>query len=266
YQSLVRNFDLQENLFQYTSHFYKFLKARHESTISHRCQNTYAGYRAERAETLEQTFTRLSDLDTMSLDDLYNHLKKKTEKKISIQGSDVVGFDKSKVECFNCHKMGHFARECRAPKNQERGMRDTYRQESKAKEQTPKALMAIDRELETIKQEKEVVDGKLAGLLSASKDLDNLIESQRPDKSKEGLGYTVVPPLVAQLYLSPKKDLSWTGLLECVDDTVTDNSRPSPTIASSLEEDQNRNPSASENVASPITPKQFVKFIKASDS
>nr|GFC86725.1 hypothetical protein [Tanacetum cinerariifolium] len=38
---------------------------------------------------------------------------------------------------------------------------------------------------------------KLAGLLSASKDLDNLIESQRLDKSKEGLGYTVVPPPTA---------------------------------------------------------------------
>nr|GFB13182.1 hypothetical protein [Tanacetum cinerariifolium] len=41
---------------------------------------------------------------------------KKTGKKIRIQGSDVVGFDKSKVECFNCHKMGHFIRECRAPR------------------------------------------------------------------------------------------------------------------------------------------------------
>nr|GFA40798.1 hypothetical protein [Tanacetum cinerariifolium] len=50
---------------------------------------------------------------------------KKTGKKISIQGLDVAGFDKSKVECFNCHKMGHFERECRAPKNQERGRRDT---------------------------------------------------------------------------------------------------------------------------------------------
>nr|GEV70238.1 putative ribonuclease H-like domain-containing protein [Tanacetum cinerariifolium] len=85
-----------------------------------------------------------SDLDTMSLDDLYNHLKKKTGKKITIQGTDVARFDKSKVECFNCHKMGHFTRECRAPRSQDRGRRDNYRQWSKVEEQAPKALMAID--------------------------------------------------------------------------------------------------------------------------
>nr|GFB24268.1 hypothetical protein [Tanacetum cinerariifolium] len=72
------------------------------------------------------------------------YIASQSGKKISIQGSDVAGFDKSKVEGFNCHKKGHFVRECRAPRNQDRGRRDTYRQGSKAEEQTPKALMAID--------------------------------------------------------------------------------------------------------------------------
>nr|GEX47517.1 reverse transcriptase domain-containing protein [Tanacetum cinerariifolium] len=311
----------------------------------------------------------------------------RTGKNISIQGSDVAGFDKSKVECFNCHKMCHFERECRAPRSQDRGRRDNFRQGSKAEEHALKALMAIyevgwdwsymannkedhalvadevapteftlmantsteskvfdnslcskdykknndspnskiiglteklfdaknliyhyklglaqaesrlveykervvkyyekiktlefrtesnnecikilKKKLETLKQEKEWVDGKLAGLLTASKDLDNLIESQRSDLNKERLGYNDVPPPPAQLYSSPKKDLSWTGLPEFKDDTVTDYSRPEPTVKSSPDDAKKRNPSVSETVASPITPKPFIKFVKPKDS
>nr|GEZ37504.1 ribonuclease H-like domain-containing protein [Tanacetum cinerariifolium] len=105
---------------------------------------------------------------------------KKTWKKISIKGSDVAGFDKSK----------------------DRGRRYNYRQGCKAEEQAPKALM----------------------------------------------------------------DLSWTGLPECANGIVTDYSRPSPTVESTSGDDKNINPSVSKTVASPITPKPFIKFVKPKDS
>ncbi|GJV86550.1 hypothetical protein Tco_1530488 [Tanacetum coccineum] len=67
---------------------------------------------------------------------------------------------------------------------------------------------------------------------------DNKIENLRNElkesvKDKTGLGlneYTVVPPPPAQVYSPPKNDLSWTGLPEFVDDTVTNYSSPTPSI------------------------------------
>nr|GEX55935.1 hypothetical protein [Tanacetum cinerariifolium] len=41
---------------------------------------------------------------------------KKTGKKVGANGSETIGFDKTKVECYNYQKRGHFARECRAPR------------------------------------------------------------------------------------------------------------------------------------------------------
>nr|GEW63355.1 hypothetical protein [Tanacetum cinerariifolium] len=122
-------------------------------------------------------------------------------------------------------------------------------------------------ELELIKKEKEGLDGKLAGFQTASKDLDSLLESQRLDKNKEGLGYSDVLPPPAQLYSPPKKDLSWTGLPEFADDTVTDYSRPSPAIKSTSGDVQNRNTYDTKTKASPstISPKPLIKFVKVVD-
>ncbi|GJV15572.1 putative ribonuclease H-like domain-containing protein [Tanacetum coccineum] len=44
---------------------------------------------------------------------------KNTRRKFSVNGTETIWFDKSKVECYNCYKRGHFARECRALSEQE---------------------------------------------------------------------------------------------------------------------------------------------------
>ncbi|GJS50394.1 ribonuclease H-like domain-containing protein [Tanacetum coccineum] len=70
----------------------------------------------------------------------------RTGKKITINGSDTAGYDKSKVECFNYHKIGHFARECRSPRNQESRPRnqDNSRKTVNVEDTSPKAMVAID--------------------------------------------------------------------------------------------------------------------------
>ncbi|GKB06302.1 ribonuclease H-like domain-containing protein [Tanacetum coccineum] len=91
----------------------------------------------------------------------------------------------------------------------------------------------LRNELEEVKKEKERIDFKIENFDNASKDLDNLLRNKRLDKDKNGLGfneYSVVPPPPTQVYSPPKNDLSWTGLPEFVDDTVTDYSRPTPSI------------------------------------
>nr|GEW84078.1 uncharacterized mitochondrial protein AtMg00810-like [Tanacetum cinerariifolium] len=49
---------------------------------------------------------------------------KRTGRKLQFDTKDPFGFDKTKVECFNCHKMGHFARDCEAKGNQHSRRRD----------------------------------------------------------------------------------------------------------------------------------------------
>ncbi|GJW74393.1 putative ribonuclease H-like domain-containing protein [Tanacetum coccineum] len=68
---------------------------------------------------------------------------KNTGRKLTVNGNETIGFDKSKVECYNCHKRGHFSRKCRAPRNQD-NRKEVSRRSVPVETSTSIALMSCD--------------------------------------------------------------------------------------------------------------------------
>nr|GEU80346.1 ribonuclease H-like domain-containing protein [Tanacetum cinerariifolium] len=69
---------------------------------------------------------------------------KNTGRKFSMNGNDTIGFNKSKVECYNFHKRGHFAKECRAPQNQGNKNRESTRRTVPVETPASSALVSCD--------------------------------------------------------------------------------------------------------------------------
>nr|GEW01345.1 ribonuclease H-like domain-containing protein [Tanacetum cinerariifolium] len=351
-----------------------------KKTKKNQLKQQYGNFKAERTETLEQTFNRLqaivshlefmdveikqddlnqkfltslapewlmytivwrnkSDLDTMSLDDLYNHLKvykpkvkKKSEsnsqnmafissaknssgkKEVNttsiptasthvspasadvatasisldtvcthiasqsngsqIKYEDINQIDKDDIEEMDI-KWNMALLKCREPMSQDMGRRENFKQGSKVEESAPKALMAIDGvgwDWSYMANEEEnhalVADEEppteftlMAKSSSENEEVRDVIRTRRVKD-------TVLFPPPAQVYFPPKKDMSWTELSEFADDTITDYSRPSPSIKSNSNDLQSSNSSVFENgeSSSSILSKPVITFMKAADS
>ncbi|GKE61323.1 putative ribonuclease H-like domain-containing protein [Tanacetum coccineum] len=155
------------------------------------------------------------------------------------------GFDKSKVECYNCYKRGHFARECRALRNQDYKNKESTRRIVLVETSTSTALVLCDG----------LGGYDLNKFENASKSLNKLIESQIVDNCKKGLGYNAVPPPYTGNFMPPTPDLSFTGLDEFVNKPVVENKKSddSPIIEDWVSD------SEEENVSQTKTEKKMVK-------
>ncbi|GKB02361.1 retrovirus-related pol polyprotein from transposon TNT 1-94 [Tanacetum coccineum] len=69
---------------------------------------------------------------------------KNTGRKLFVNDTETTGFDKSKVECYNCYKRGHFAREYKAQRNQENKNRENTRRVVLVETTTSNALVSCD--------------------------------------------------------------------------------------------------------------------------
>ncbi|GJU08815.1 putative reverse transcriptase, RNA-dependent DNA polymerase [Tanacetum coccineum] len=128
----------------------------------------------------------------------------KTGRKINANGSKTIGFNKSKVECYNYHKKGHFARECRAPR--ENRNREPVRRNVTVETTETKALVAQDGLGYDWSDQAEEgpTNFALMGLYSLQA-FKALIEIQVSDKFKTGVGFD------SQVFDSQENDRSKEG-------------------------------------------------------
>nr|GEW33448.1 copia protein [Tanacetum cinerariifolium] len=98
----------------------------------------------------------------------------RTGKNLGANGTTAIGFDMFKVECYNCHRRGHFARECRSPRDN--GNKDTPRRTIPVEASTFNALVS------QCSSSSLGFDNE-----TSSKNLSKLLESQITNKT--GLGY-----------------------------------------------------------------------------
>ncbi|GKC75244.1 ribonuclease H-like domain-containing protein [Tanacetum coccineum] len=122
FQKLINQLEIHEN----TSSTNKAVNTAHEvSTASSHGQASSSTY----ADDVAMLAIRV------------NRFLKKTGRNLNFNGKETVGFDKTKVECYNCHRRGHFARECRALRNQGNRNGDGPRRNAPVDTSTTSALV-----------------------------------------------------------------------------------------------------------------------------
>nr|GEV15343.1 putative ribonuclease H-like domain-containing protein [Tanacetum cinerariifolium] len=132
----------------------------------------------------------------------------KTGINLSAKGPTSMSFDMSKVKCYNCHRKGHFARECRSPKDSRRHGAAEPQRRTAEEEPANYALMAFsslsscaDNDVFTC----AMFD--CDDYLSSESDYESWPPGSLYDRFLPSDRYHVVPPPYIGTFMPPKPDL-----------------------------------------------------------
>nr|GEV63331.1 hypothetical protein [Tanacetum cinerariifolium] len=143
----------------------------------------------------------------------------KAGRNLGANGPTSMGFDMSKVECYNCHMKGHFARECTSPKDSRRNSAaEPQRRTVPVKTSTLNALVSqcdsVGSYDWSYQAEEEPANYALMDFSSFSSSSDNeaIIHRFQPNDV-----YHVIPPPDTRTFMPPKPDLVFNTALTTVE-------------------------------------------------
>nr|GEU66505.1 putative reverse transcriptase, RNA-dependent DNA polymerase [Tanacetum cinerariifolium] len=166
---------------------------------------------------------------------------KNTERKLDMTNKERIRFDKSKVECFNYHKRGHFARECMAFRSQDNGNTEPIRRTVPVKETTSNAIVTqcdgldydwsdqVEEEcVKDLKEQNEQLVKDLRTTRISVVSFKTGLESEKLD------WYNAVPPPYTGNFMPPKPNLVYPSLDDFinVNESVSESVVKKPTVES----------------------------------
>nr|GEX12350.1 retrovirus-related Pol polyprotein from transposon TNT 1-94 [Tanacetum cinerariifolium] len=111
-----------------------------------------------------------------------DQFKQKYQWNLNLTGNDSVAFDKNKVECYNCHKRRHFARECQAQGGQD-NMRGYDWSDQAEEGPTNYALMAYSTPSASSLDSKKIKN-KVVAYKEGLKSIEQRLEFFKTNESK----------------------------------------------------------------------------------